>query len=621
MCGIFGYLLRDEHEGLPSLDGAIAALHHRGPDDRGTFARSYDGFALGLAHTRLSIVDLSPGGHQPMVDEERRAIVVFNGELYNHRELRAELESLGERFRSTSDTEVLLRGWARWGHDVLHRLRGMFALAIWDEPRRRLLLARDRLGVKPLYYARTSRGLVFASEVRALLATGAAERRLCPAGLRSYLAFGSVREPHTILRDVRALPPGHLLELHEGRGEIRAWWELPMGGSAPSTERDAVARTRELLERAVDQRMIADVPVGVFLSGGIDSSAIVALASRASRAPVHTFTLSFDEQAWDERRFAREVAERFGCNHHEVVLPVERAERDLDGALAALDQPSSDGPNSYFVSKAAREAGLVVALSGIGADEVFGGYGYFQMFRRIWPLLGALRGAAAVAPPIGSLASRWDLSPALRKLVALGGTHGQVQSVYDVLRGMLDPRQVNELLGRARGTTIAPPPAEPVHGDLDPVQAWSMLDLTHYVRDTLLRDTDAMSMAHALEVREPFLDHELVEHVLQLPAEWKLRRGAIKPHLCAAVPELPRSVVDRRKMGFTLPFEAWLRGPMRAFAEERLLGATRSTGALDAGAVERLWRGYLQAGADRSCSRVWAVVALMDWCERHRVTL
>ncbi|MEO7332244.1 MAG: asparagine synthase (glutamine-hydrolyzing), partial [Minicystis sp.] len=375
MCGIYGYVGEEASLASPeALEKAIQALWHRGPDDRGTFRETRGDRVVGLAHTRLAIIDLSPSGHQPMLTEDGRYALVYNGEIYNHASIRGELSSLGERFHGSSDTEVLLKAYVRWGKRCLDRLRGMFAFAVWDNVEQRLFLARDRLGIKPLYYTERGRGLAFASEVRTLMATSAAARRLSAPAVASYFAFGAVSGPAAILEGVQALPPAHLLEM-DARGNIHVerYWELPLEPSPGATFLDEVRQIQPILQEAVRLRLIADVPVGIFLSGGIDSSVLTALASVPGGAPVHTFTVTFDEARYSEAPYAAEVARLYRCSHQQVHLSAARAAQEISGALEALDQPSSDGVNTWFVSKAARAAGLSVALSGLGGDELFAG--------------------------------------------------------------------------------------------------------------------------------------------------------------------------------------------------------------------------------------------------------
>ncbi len=433
VCGIFGYVLRrDRPSDWPSLEGAIRDLKHRGPDGDGTFRDEAADPVCGFAHTRLAIIDLSAGGRQPMTTLDGRYTIAFNGEVYNYRDIRRELEAAGYRMRSGSDTEVILQAYDRWGPAAVERLRGMFAFAIWDARERRLFLARDRLGVKPLYYAQTSGGIVFASEVRALLATGLVDRALDARAVDEYLAFGSLREPRTIVRGVAMLPAGSTADLHEGELRVRSYWAPPLRIDREVSRPRAVEECRELLAEAVRLRLVSDVPVGVFLSGGMDSSAIVALAARSSEARVHSFTVTFDEAAYDESGFATDIAKRFGVDHQAVHVSSDHALEHIDDALAALDQPSADGTNTYFVAKAAREAGLTVALSGIGGDEIFAGYPAFRRFARLTEYGRWLRGLARFSGVASSVA----FPSAIRKGLALWRSAGDPFATYAAMRAM-----------------------------------------------------------------------------------------------------------------------------------------------------------------------------------------
>ncbi len=635
MCGIYGYVGDEAKLASPeALEQAIQALWHRGPDDRGTFREARGDRVTGLAHTRLSIIDLSPSGHQPMVTEDGRYTLVYNGEIYNHASIRGELSSLGERFHGSSDTEVLLKAYVRWGKACLERLRGMFAFAVWDSVEQRLFVARDRLGIKPLYYVERGRGLAFASEVRALMATSAAGRRLSASAVVSYFAFGAVSGPGTILEGVRSLPPAHTLEL-DAQGTIRVerYWDLPLEPSPGATFLDEVRQIQPILQDAVRLRLIADVPVGIFLSGGIDSSVLAALASQPGGAPVHTFTVTFDEARYSEASYAAEVARLYRCNHQQVHLSAAHAALEISGALASLDQPSSDGVNTWFVSKAARAAGLSVALSGLGGDELFAGYAFFRhfarslsLFRQAGPLPAFLR------ERLGPLTSISFAPTLVRKLAALLLSSGKPDEVYAVFRAMftedersrlLTPEYVQHAAHVAHaGVTLPPGLLELVQRrTIDPINAVSALELSNYLRHTLLRDCDVMSMAHALEVRVPLLDHVLVEKVLRVPGPLKLSSAGNKPLLTAAVPGLPRSAVDRGKMGFTLPFDEWFRGPLRPWIEGLLLdGAVKRLPFLRSQEVERSWRAFLRGERYMSHTRIWAIAALAGWCQINGVS-
>jgi asparagine synthase (glutamine-hydrolysing) len=630
VCGIFGYLSDDA--GLDEarvLDAAVLALRHRGPNDSGTHRAELRGFRLGFAHTRLSIIDLSSGGHQPASTEDGRYTICYNGEVYNFRELREELEGLGDRFTSTCDTEVVIKAYARWGAGALTRFRGMFAIAIWDQREGELFIARDRLGVKPLYYVHGPRGFAFASEVRTLLATGFAERKLSRRALQSYLAFGSVSAPAAIVEGVVSLAPGHYLSCRGREIVEREYWRLPLADQRDASFADEVRAIRPILQEAVRIRLVADVPVGVFLSGGIDSSVIVALATRVSESPVHSFTVTFDEERYSEAPFAAEVARRYGCDHHQVHLPASRAAADFERAIRALDQPSADGVNTYFVSKAAREAGLTVALSGLGGDEVFAGYGLFRLFGRLRSLAQATSHLPPAARDALAAVQAARLAPTqLRKLLVLLTGGGSPAAMYAAMRAMFTPQERRGLMADSLedpsylGVNVHEELERRLdEGSLSPVSGYSALELSNYLRNTLLRDADVMSMAHAIEVRVPLLDHVLVERVMRIPGALKVGEDDNKPLLTAAVTALPEAAVNRQKMGFTLPFDTWFRGPLRGRMEDLLLGeSVRRLGFLRPEGVERLWRAFLKGDRYTNHARVWCVAALAGWCEANGVT-
>ncbi len=632
MCGIFGAVGGSSWLAGLKPDRAIEAMAHRGPNGSGTWRSpslaAPDGGpspACALGHTRLSIIDLSDAAAQPMTTAAGRYTLVYNGEVYNFAEIRRELEGLGESFISTGDSEVVLKACVRWGEGAIERFRGMFALGFWDESERKLLLARDRLGIKPLYLVSGPEGLAFASEVRALLAAGAARRVLSPRGLLGYMRFGSVQEPDTLIAGVQSLPAGSVL-LYDGREtRERSFWALPAGTPRTISRQEAVAGIRELLHESVRLRLVSDVPFGIFLSGGGDSSALAALASAEASRPVHTFTVVFDEAAFSEERWAAEVAARFGCVHHAVRITGEEAGASFAEALQAQDQPSGDGLNTWLVARAARREGLSMALSGLGGDEVFAGYPNFRTFERLVKLSGA---AAFVPRPFLSFlagrAARPEASNRFRKAVAVAEAGGRSEGVGAALRTLFTDRQIEGLIpgsayrpGTGDERSMAPPSAS---GDL--VNDLSRFDLAGYLRNTLLRDTDSMSMASSLEVRVPLLDHVLLEYVLSLPGDMKLAGEGNKALLFEAVPELPREAGLRSKMGFVLPIESWFRGSMRGRLEELLLGlAGPSAGIFDQRGVADVWKAFLGGDGSMTATRVLTLASLVAWMAEHDLAL
>jgi asparagine synthase (glutamine-hydrolysing) len=622
MCGIGGILGAPDEGALGAL---AAALAHRGPDDHGLHTDAARGVAF--AHRRLSIIDLSPAGRQPMSFAGGRFWITYNGEIYNYRSLREELEKQGHAFRTHTDTEVLLAAYAEWGEGCLARLRGMFAFALWDREAGSVLLARDRFGIKPLYYAAGPRRLVFASELKALLASGLVARRADAQALWDYLSLGCVPPPRTLLAEVRALPPGHAL-CADARGGIRRlwrWWDVaessaqsfPQAARLPRAE--AALELRRLLDEATRLHLIADVPVGAFLSGGVDSTAVVGLMSRQVRAPIKTYSIGFEAEHGElsELPWARLAARRFGTEHSEVVLTGAAVAEHYDELVWALDQPSIDGTNTWFVSRATR-AGVTVALSGLGGDELFAGYSHFRRLARAARFDG-LRDRA------GAWGERWPLRLARKGglgslAFALAG-EGERQAR---IREQLSERAKRRLAGEA---LRAHAPFEPlaatfarwIRPQLDPVARTSCVEIEGWLASTLLRDADATSMAHALELRPVLLDHVLAEFAFALPAHYKLEAGRSKAILLDALGDLlPPEIAARPKMGFALPLRAWLAGALR----ERALAAleSESARALFAAGYRRRRQVALRGGG-RVPQRAWAELMLVSWLERHACRL
>jgi asparagine synthase (glutamine-hydrolysing) len=586
------------------------AQRHRGPDDRGVAQCG----EVVLGNTRLAIIDTSAAGHQPMNDPVSGNWITYNGETYNFRDLRLEL---GGEWASNTDTEVVLRAYDKWGVDAFPRLRGMFAFALWDERRKRLLLVRDPLGIKPLYYFAAKGGLVFASELRALLASGLVPRKLCAAGVESYLATGSVAAPLTIVEGVEQLLPGHYLEVDEAAEFKEIEYAAPQGEEVPRRREDAVARLRDELEESVRLHLVSDVPLGVFLSGGMDSSALVALMSQMQRPK--TFSVIFDEPKFTEAHFSRAVVERFQTDHEEIRLSQDRLLGLLPDALASMDQPTMDGINTFVVSQTVKEAGITVALSGLGGDELFAGYPSFRRALKVESMPVAARRVLRAVAGAGK-----NGSVQRQKFWQLAGSDATPGDVYRISRQLFAADSVVDLLGTNGGRPRSAAPTKTTRFSSDVVNEISRLELSGYMSNTLLRDTDAMSMAHSLEVRVPFVDTKIVDYVLSLPGNWKLDRGnsGPKPLLADAMADLlPRDFMARPKMGFTLPFEQWLQNNLRTEVSSVLEDpAALAAPALNANAVRTLWRNFLQKPRAVGWSRPWSIYVLAKWCEINHVT-
>lgn len=636
ICGIWGKLDRT------TIERMTCAMVHRGPDDSGIYLDD----AVGLGMRRLSILDLSPAGHQPMSTDDGKLWIVYNGEIYNFREEKSALEARGHRFRSQSDTEVILHLYQVYGPDCVHRLRGMFAFAIWDAERQKLFLARDRLGIKPLYYAWVGSSFIFASELKAMLASGLIERRLDPEAVRLYLTFGCVYPPHTMVAGVKALLPGYRLILSAAGDErVEEYWDLPKSSPRQTSLVDypeAAGHLRALLSESVRMRLISDVPLGAFLSGGVDSSAIVGLMSETSATPVKTFSIGFDAagRAIDESNEAAQSARHFGSDHTHLVITGQDVASDWEQIITALDQPSIDGVNSYLVSKAARQQ-VTVALSGLGGDELFAGYGTFSRmtFEDAERQKKLLRGAWNEALAWGASQPVWGslLRTPFGKYIDAARSSAGFLNRYAISRRVFSTSEQIALLsdGFARTVNLGIL-AQDVLSPFDDsslesaVSRVGRLELKTYMPFQLLRDMDAMSMAHSLEVRVPLIDHKLVEFVFALPSEYKLgsspslgswnertssySQSKSKRILFDAVRDLlPPGMENRTKSGFGLPFSQWLKTDLKSAVSDILSPMSLAKNNIfrpeaTQNLVEAFEAGHV------SWSAVWSVVVLEEWC-------
>lgn len=629
MCGIAG-IYGLEGLGAPAerMQRMTDAMAHRGPDAAGVHV---GGNAV-LGHRRLSIIDLSSSADQPFRSPDGRYVIAFNGEIYNYRALRAELEraAVPYPFRTNSDTEVLLAAYLHWGPACLARLEGMFAFAVLDEHTQELFIARDRLGIKPLYYHRGDKHFAFASEVRSLLASGLVPRRVDPDALVDHLRYQTVHAPATLVKDVYMLEPGHRLRVSDQEVIGERWWGLTThvqeeAGRLPLGAVHAGIRTR--LRNAVEKRLVSDVPFGAFLSGGIDSSAIVGLMAEVSDSPVHTFSVVFDEEEFSEERFAAIVAKRFNTRHHTLRLRGADMLASLDAVLASMDHPSGDGANTWMVSRATKQAGITMALSGLGSDELFAGYPMFtrtlSLFEKRWiaqfPRWMRRIAVAVLVRVKPSLArTSWPEVLLMHAMFA--------DDTYPASRLLATDPMLATLLTRPRfpennvRKTMQRMLRTEGGSRLPFLSQISLGELDTYLQNVLLRDTDQMSMAHALEVRVPFLDHDLVEFVLGVGDRFKYPHTP-KQLLTGALGDLlPEEIINRPKMGFTLPWPHWMRGELREFCAQRLHQLGQRS-AFKPGAVDALWEGFLRKDPHVNWFRLWSMVVLEDWMERHDMEL
>jgi asparagine synthase (glutamine-hydrolysing) len=619
----------------------LAAIRHRGPDGEGVWAENIavptpDAPAALLVHSRLAIIDTSRAGAQPMSGRGLASWITFNGEIYNFARIRPRLEAAGHVFDSNSDTEVILRGYGTWGPPILQELRGMFALGIWNPDARELFLARDRFGIKPLYVARGEDWFLFASEVRALLATGLVEPTLDLEGLWHYLAYQATPAPRTLIDGVEMLEPGSSLTVGaHGREQRHTYWDLATSGAplADATSQQTRQEVHRLLLDSVMAHLVSDVPVGAFLSGGIDSSAVVALMREAGVKP-RTFSVGFAEAEFDESAHAERVASLVGSEHTAIKLTEQELLETLPEALAAMDQPTGDGVNTYVVSRAVRRTGLTVALSGLGGDELFGGYPSFSRLPRAAEL-GRVWGRSS--EQVRGFAGRalrlvGGTSVIATKAAAAVESDGSLAALYPLTRQLFTDEQRVSLLSppwRRRFASVPDPYVPllksafkrmPASGPLTQV---SYAESRTYMHDVLLRDTDQMSMAHALEVRVPLIDHVLADYAMAVPDPLKAPGATPKPLLVESLGSaLPPEIVHRRKKGFTLPFEPWMRNQLRGFCESRLgSGGLAGRGLFDVDRLAGMWTSFQRGGTDVTWSRLWILVTLETWLARHRVRI
>lgn len=614
MCGIVGVVgMRGAGSTVRAMSQCIA---HRGRDgDAVADTPDRRGEVVGaLGHRRLSVIDLTDAGHQPMLSGDGRLVIVFNGEIYNYVALRARLLEEGASFRGHSDTEVILEGWSRYGSAFLSSLRGMFALAIWDREADELVLVRDQFGIKPLYVARRAGTIAFASEVKALVTGGFGERTIDARAVGAYLALGSIPEPLAIAAGVAPLAPGTVrrISFRDGRvvSERDERFALPLEPpSEPMVEHlaDAARLVRGALRDSVAHHLVSDVPVGLFLSGGIDSSAVVALAAEVSGRSLDTFTVVFNEERFSEAGPARAVATRYGTRHEEILLRDSDFLDSLPAAFAAMDQPSLDGLNTYVVSRAVHDAGLKVVLSGLGGDELFGGYASFRRARAMRHLWSTTRAFHPLAARMAGAAH----SQRTDKVSLFLGERDLALGAYRASRALFGGRGLAALTGQHVDIPVEPPPA-----GLSLLQRVSWYEVTGYMRSVLLRDSDVFSMAHHLELRVPFVDREVAASSLRLSDELKLRGGAKAVLLEAVRDLLPREVWDRPKQGFTLPFADWMRGPLAHEIDSALTSPSRlERVGLRAAGVRTVWRDFQAGRGAVSWSRPWALYTLVRWAE------
>ena len=631
MCGINGIIVKENtsQSFVPAIEKMNKALAHRGPDADGVWN---DGVVY-LGHRRLSIIDLSDSGNQPLHSSDGRYVIVYNGELYNYKELKFELQrsvqGTNERpsiFATNTDTEVIIAAYSRWGKNCVSRFNGMFAFAIWDKQDKVLFIARDRLGIKPLYYSVNENRLVFSSEIRALLESGEVPRKLSYEGLVDYLRYLTVNAPVTMVEGVKMLMPGHIAVWKNGYFEINKYWSLKENINYSSKGKDyqqICTDIRDLFFKSVERRLIADVPFGAFLSGGIDSSIVVAAMSNVSQSQVKTFSVVFDESEFSEARYANLVAKRYNTEHQEILLRPEDFLADSPNALAAFDHPSGDGTNTYTVSKATKKAGITMALSGLGGDELFCGYETFkrnyELEKKYW-LNFVPRVFRKAGGEIYKVKNKSIAADKIAELLAKPSVN--FEYAYPISRQVLSDSQISGLLNKfdlPLNSVYKFVRLMDFNDSKRILTKYSIAEISTYMQNVLLRDTDQMSMASALEVRVPFLDYTLVEYVLGVEDKYRYPHTQKKLLTDSLGDLIPKEIIEKPKQGFDIPFRNWMKNELKTFCEENLKHLSELN-CFNQHAVTALWNRFLSNDSKITWARIWILVVLGHWIKTNKIS-
>lgn len=628
MCGINGLISqkhsKEERESF--VHKMNEQLKHRGPNNEGIF--SHNNITIG--HRRLSIIDLTEEANQPFYSHDKKLVIVFNGEIYNYRELKLELQRAAQGsghqayfFKTNSDTEVILAAYLRWGNQCLDHLNGMFAFAIYNTETGNLFVARDRMGVKPFYYHYTEDLFLFSSEIRAIIHAGLKKFKLNTDVVSEYVQYQTVHAPNTIVKGIKLLLPGHYLELIKGKASITEYWKPEnFIRTQEHSYKENCDKIFELLSASVQKRLVSDVPFGAFLSGGIDSSIVVALMSKISNEQVNTFNISFDESEFSESKYAQLISKRYNTKHHEIKLTPNDFLKELPNALNAMDHPSGDGPNTFIVSKATKDAGITMALSGIGGDELFAGYDNFKRLKELqekWWLKAMPGFALKLGGSLIKAGKKTVGNAKIAEIMALDDH--SLKNTYPLSRSVFTNKELNSIVKENKASrTIAEMAGLVKFGDKNILSAISCMEMKSYLQNVLLRDTDQMSMAVALEVREPFLDHKLIEYVLGISDEQKFPLTPKKLLVDSVGELLPDEVVNRPKMGFTLPWQHWLKNELKEFCENNLRELDKKQ-ILKQNSATELWNRFMNNDPLISWSRVWHLVVLNNWIDKNSILI
>jgi len=623
MCGINGIVdFSGKVDKITAIRKMNEKINHRGPDNEGWFEDE----DIALGHQRLSIIDLSPKSNQPFYSTDKRFVLIYNGEIYNFKEIKNQLLKSYE-FETKSDSEVLLAAYIKWGTDCLTKFNGMFAFAIWDRKDKFLFIARDRMGVKPLYYYYDDNYFLFSSEIRPLIHSGLIKKEINDDAVYDYLRYQTTHAPETLIKNVFVLMPGTFVTLSDKVLNFNNYWNISKTFFKDLKKRPykrIVQDIKDLVTSAVERRMVADVPFGAFLSGGIDSSIIVALMSQLSTQKVNTFTVTFDDETFNESRYAKMISERYKTKHTEIKITAKEILENMPQALHAMDYPTADGVNTYIVSKFTKNAGIKMALSGIGGDELFAGYDVFSRINKLSNMNTMYRGLKPLFRLWGNTMYKLKPTIATQKIAEiLRKKDISFNNSYAVSRQILLDKDIYKLLKNKEMTgNRVNEIVDKLPKDSDPgyklpfVSKISIAEIQTYLQNILLRDTDQMSMAVALEVRGPFLDYKLTEFVLGLPDSYK-SIGTPKKLLIDALGDLlPEDIYNRKKMGFTFPWNDWLKNELKGFCLSKLYNLSRRGYFIDEEIFD-LWQHYLRGSKKLNWVRIWYLVVLENWFEEQ----
>ncbi|MBN4071356.1 asparagine synthase (glutamine-hydrolyzing) [Crocinitomix catalasitica] len=623
MCGINGiYQFSSRTFSDEKIRFMNEASAHRGPDADGEYIDDH----IMLGHRRLSIIDPAPISNQPFKSPDGRYVLTFNGEIYNYKKVRSQINDYD--FITKGDTEVVLAAYIKYGANCLRMFNGMFAFAIWDSEKKELFVARDRLGIKPLYYYRSDEEFIFSSSLKAMLSTDLIPRKLDKQNLVDYLRYQTVHAPYTIVKGIFMLMPGEYITLNEANGAVyKSYWSpLTDWESGSMSISDVQAKVREKLTKSVEHRLVADVPFGAFLSGGIDSSIIVALMSQQMDHKVDTFSVVFKEDEFSEAPYAREIADRYQTNHHEIELNVEEFRDLIPSALSFMEHPSGDGPNTYVVSKKTREAGVKMALSGLGGDELFGGYSVFRQIPELQSRKWLSSFPYYFRKPVAAAYNKFKGTIESAKVSEILKLQNfDMEYIYQYYRQVLMDGQIEALipdmklpLNRSLNIVHEQVGYEKAGWNLPPLSRISIAEISTYMQNVLLRDSDQMSMANGLELRVPFLDHELVSYVLGINDKIKEPTTPKKLLVDSCKDLIPESIYKRQKMGFILPYERWMRTELKSFCEENL-NVLKNISYISSKEVEAMWNRFQNNHKSISWSRIWPLVVLGHWIKENKI--